>query len=211
MPKSMSFKPGTGAPYAPVTEETTAQTYVARNVQPSQALDFMVSGTGQMPRDTVAAAGASAGDASGQAATAGATSAASDTRPGGGLGTPLDPEGNNDPWAKYKWWILGGLGLAMAVGASANCAAPLTARESSWPRARCGLRLPTPRIYCLDRSAASRRERGRLTRRASVREEAATAAALPGFPTTRGLSRSFLRKYPFSNFGLLTLNLRLSL
>src|SRR5205823_9752277 len=117
MPKSMSFKPGTGAPYAPVTEETTAQTYVARNVQPSQALDFMVSGTGQMPRDTVAAAGASAGDASGQAATAGATSAASDTRPGGGLGTPLDPEGNNDPWAKYKWWILGGLGLAMAVGA----------------------------------------------------------------------------------------------
>jgi hypothetical protein len=33
------------------------------------------------------------------------------------LGTPLDPEGNNDPWAKYKWWILGGLGLAMAVGA----------------------------------------------------------------------------------------------
>jgi hypothetical protein len=33
------------------------------------------------------------------------------------LGVPLDPEGTNDPWAKYKWWILGGLGLAMAVGA----------------------------------------------------------------------------------------------
>jgi hypothetical protein len=33
------------------------------------------------------------------------------------LGKPLDPEGTNDPWAKYKWWILGGLGLAMAVGA----------------------------------------------------------------------------------------------
>ena len=117
MPKSMTFKPGPGAPYTPVTEETAAQTYVARSVQPSQALDFMVSGTGQMPRDTGAAAGASAGDGSGQAATGGATSAANDTRPGGGLGTPLDPEGNNDPWAKYKWWILGGLGLAMAVGA----------------------------------------------------------------------------------------------
>jgi hypothetical protein len=122
MPKSMAFKPGPGAPYTPVTEETTAQTYVARGVQPSQALDFMVSGTGQMPRDTGAAAGASAGadgsgQASGQAGAGGATSAASDTRPGGGLGTPLDPEGNNDPWAKYKWWILGGLGLAMAVGA----------------------------------------------------------------------------------------------
>jgi hypothetical protein len=33
------------------------------------------------------------------------------------LGVPLDPEGTNDPWAKYKWWILGGLGLVMAVGA----------------------------------------------------------------------------------------------
>src|SRR6202012_4516456 len=48
---------------------------------------------------------------------AGAGSAASDTRPGGGLGVPLDPEGANDPWAKYKWWILGGLGLVMAGGA----------------------------------------------------------------------------------------------
>jgi hypothetical protein len=119
MPKSMTFKPGPSSPYSPVTEETTAQTYVARNAQPSQALDFTVSGTGQMPRDTGAAA---AGDAtSNAAAPAGsggaASSAASDTRPGGGLGVPLDPEGTNDPWAKYKWWILGGLGLAMAVGA----------------------------------------------------------------------------------------------
>jgi hypothetical protein len=120
MPKSMTFKPGPSSPYTPVTEETTAQTYVARSVQPSQALDFTVSGTGQMPRDT--GAGAAAGE--GEAATSNASAqggaggaAASDTRPGGGLGTPLDPEGTNDPWAKYKWWILGGLGLAMAVGA----------------------------------------------------------------------------------------------
>ena len=121
MPKSMTFKPGPSAPYAPVTEETTAQTYVARNAQPSQALDFTVSGTGQMPRDTGAAAAAgeaTTSDASAPAGAGGATSsAASDTRPGGGLGVPLDPEGTNDPWAKYKWWILGGLGLVMAIGA----------------------------------------------------------------------------------------------
>jgi hypothetical protein len=116
MPKSMTFKPGPAAPYAPVTEETTAQTYVARSVQPSQALDFMVSGTGQMPRDTGAAAGEAA-TSNASAAAGAASSGASDTRPGGGLGVPLDPEGTNDPWAKYKWWILGGLGLAMAVGA----------------------------------------------------------------------------------------------
>ena len=121
MPKSMTFKPGPSAPYTPVTEETTAQTYVARNAQPSQALDFTVSGTGQMPRDTGAAARAGEGGAADASAPAGAggaaSSAAGDTRPGGGLGVPLDPEGTNDPWAKYKWWILGGLGLAMAVGA----------------------------------------------------------------------------------------------
>jgi hypothetical protein len=123
MPKSMTFKAGPSASYAPVTEETTAQTYVARSVQPSEPLDFTVSGTGQMPRDTGAPATAGEGSAatSNAAAPAGAAGAAagaaSDTRPGGGLGTPLDPEGTNDPWAKYKWWILGGLGLAMAVGA----------------------------------------------------------------------------------------------
>jgi hypothetical protein len=120
MPKSMTFKPGPSSPYSPVTEETTAQTYVARNAQPSQALDFTVSGTGQMPRDTGAAAagGEATSNAAAPAGAGGAaSSAASDTRPGGGLGTPLDPEGTNDPWAKYKWWILGGLGLAMAVGA----------------------------------------------------------------------------------------------
>jgi hypothetical protein len=115
MPKSMTFKPGPSAGYNPVTEETAAQTYVARNVQPSQALDFTVSGAGQMPRDA-GAEGAAEASAQGGAESA-TTSAANDTRPGGGLGVPLDPEGTNDPWAQYKWWILGGLGLVMAVGA----------------------------------------------------------------------------------------------
>lgn len=122
MPKSMTFKAGASAPYSPVTEEMTAQTYVARNVSSTQSLEFTVSGTGQLPRDSQSA-GASGGPATGggdgtQQSAAGATgSAATDTRPGGGLGNPIDPEGTNDPWAKYKWWILGGLGLAMAAGA----------------------------------------------------------------------------------------------
>jgi hypothetical protein len=120
MPKSMKFD--SSAAYAAVTEDTTAQTYVMRNVEPSQAVDFTVSGSGQLPRDSQAAAGGAdaqggGGAEGGAAAGGGATSAAADTRPGGGLGTPLDPEGTNDPWAKYKWWILGGLGLLLAGGA----------------------------------------------------------------------------------------------
>lgn len=114
MPKSMTFAGGPSTAYSPVTEETTAQTYVARNVAPSQPLDFTLSGTGQLPRDSQAAA---TSEGSGQPATGAESSSAADTRPGGGLGNPIDPTGNDDPWAKYKWWILGALGLAMAAGA----------------------------------------------------------------------------------------------
>jgi hypothetical protein len=119
VPKSMKFEAGGSSQYQAVTEDTSAQTYVARNVAPTQAADFTVSGSGQLPRDTQAAATAGEGSAgaAGQAAGAPAGTAVADTRPGGGLGVPLDPEGNNDPWAKYKWWILGGLGLVMAAGA----------------------------------------------------------------------------------------------
>ncbi len=121
MPKAMKFQPGPSSPFTPVTEETAAQTFVARNVTPSQSLDFTVSGNGQLPRDQQATGneggtGTGAADASASTAAGGGT-AATDTRPGGGLGNPIDPEGSNDPWAKYKWWILGGLGLAMAAGA----------------------------------------------------------------------------------------------
>ncbi|WP_345944998.1 carboxypeptidase regulatory-like domain-containing protein [Granulicella sp. dw_53] len=118
MPKSMTFKAGASSPYSAVTEELTAQTYVARNVSPSQPLEFTVSGSGQLPRDSqTGAAGGAGPQPGGGAAADSANAAAADTRPGGGLGTPIDPEGNNDPWAKYKWWILGGLGLVLAAAA----------------------------------------------------------------------------------------------
>jgi hypothetical protein len=118
MPRSMTFKAGTSAPYTSVTDEPTAQTYVARNVQPSQPLEFTVSGTGQLPRDTSAATPGAGGaqDTPTQGVT-GKAPTGTDTRPGGGLGNPIDPEGANDPWAKYKWWIIGGLGLVLAGGA----------------------------------------------------------------------------------------------
>ena len=68
--------------------------------------------------DSAGGSGGQGGQGTDTSAPAGAgNAAAADTRPGGGLGTPLDPEGTNDPWAKYKWWILGGLGLLLAGGA----------------------------------------------------------------------------------------------
>jgi hypothetical protein len=116
MPKSMTFKPAPNVSYTPVTEETTTQTYASRNVSPSEPVGFTVSGTGQLPRETEApptgADGQPANAAAGQPVTS-----ANDTRPGIGLNNPIDPSGNDDPWAKYKWWILGGLGLLLAGGA----------------------------------------------------------------------------------------------
>lgn len=115
MPKSMTFKASGAVGYSPVTEETTAQTYVARNAQPSEPLGFTVSGSGQLPRDEGQGATGANTAAANPDATAATGTAATDTRPGGGLGNPIDPTGSNDPWAKYKWWIIGGLGLALAA------------------------------------------------------------------------------------------------
>ena len=64
-----------------------------------------------MPRDTQAESQAS--DAAG-AGGGGGSAAANDTRPGGGLGVPIDTP---DPLDKYKWWILGAITLVFAVGA----------------------------------------------------------------------------------------------
>jgi hypothetical protein len=121
MPKSMTFRHGLSAAYASDTQDATAQTYVARSVSPSQPLDFTLSGTGQLPRDTAATGqgaqgGAQTGTAAGQTDQM-QSATANDIRPGGGLGNPIDPDDTHDPWAKYKWWILGGLALALAAAA----------------------------------------------------------------------------------------------
>jgi len=123
MPKSMKFAAAASSPFAPVTDEVDGQTYVARNIQPSQPLEFTVSGKGQLPRDTVQpqqgdAAGGSASNAGGDLTPSEASARQrADTRPGVGLNNPLDSDGDLEPWAKYMWWILGILGLLLAGGA----------------------------------------------------------------------------------------------
>ncbi len=110
LPKSMGFQGDASFQSADV--DTSAQTYLAKNVQPSQKLAFTVSGTGMMPRDAGQQDGANASgtdDGGG-----GQASASTDDRPGGGLGNPIDTP---DPLQKYKWWILSGLGILLVVAA----------------------------------------------------------------------------------------------
>jgi hypothetical protein len=63
-----------------------------------------------MPRDTQAESQANDSSAAAQSGSA----AANDTRPGGGLGVPIDTP---DPLDKYKWWIIGAITVVFAIGA----------------------------------------------------------------------------------------------
>ncbi len=122
MPKTMKFAPSTSTPFQPINDDPTAQTFLAKNVPAAQPVEFTVSGTGAMPREAQGGEAArrrvdraSANAASDQPASpeAGSAAAASDTRPGGGLGNPIDTP---DPLTKYRWWILGGLSLDSGCG-----------------------------------------------------------------------------------------------
>jgi hypothetical protein len=107
VPKSMTFTPDAATHYQPINDDINAQTFVAKNVSPTQALGFSVSGSGALPRDVQTAQ-----SANGQP---GAPASANDNRPGGGLGNPIDTP---DPLSKYKWWILSGAGLVLVIAAA---------------------------------------------------------------------------------------------
>jgi hypothetical protein len=109
LPKSMKFAAGTGTSFQPLNDDTNAQTFLTKNVQPSRALAFTVSGNGALPRD---APQGQENQAQPAASTAGP---ATDTRPGIGLGAPIDAP---DPLSKYKWWILTGFALIFATAAA---------------------------------------------------------------------------------------------
>jgi hypothetical protein len=107
VPKSMTFTPDPSTHYQPINDDINAQTFVAKNVSSAQALGFSVSGSGALPRDVQTAQ-----SAKGQS---GAPASADDSRPGGGLGNPIDTP---DPLSKYKWWILSGVGLVLVIAAA---------------------------------------------------------------------------------------------
>ena len=124
MPKSMKFD-STGSPFTSVAEEVEAQTYVARNIALGKTTGFSVSGSGQLPRPTAdpsqqdqggpnAPASGTPGTGASNNADPGSSTSTLDKRPGGGMATPIDTP---DPLTKYKWWIIGGLALALAGGA----------------------------------------------------------------------------------------------
>jgi hypothetical protein len=111
LPKGMQFE---GAAFQPINDpEVRSQSYDDHQPAFAQPVEFTIAGVGQLPQENGAAAQAQGGDQG----SAGASQATGGDRPGGGLGVPVDPGGDNAPLSKYKWWIVGGLGLALAAGA----------------------------------------------------------------------------------------------
>jgi hypothetical protein len=128
LPESMKFTAGNQGSFQPVNGgDSGAQIFVARNVEPSQSLAFTVSGNGALPRDA----------AQGQSNPSQAAAPASDGRPGIGLGAPINTP---DPLNRYKWWILGGVALALMVAAVFL----LRSRGTSQPVAQTAKGAPTP-------------------------------------------------------------------
>lgn len=124
LPKSMKFEGTPVSAFQPIDEDVKVQTFLARNVTPETKLSFAVTGSGLLPQES--AAGPSGGNGGG-APSAGAdqsamgpeasaqSAAANNTRPGIGLGVPIDTP---DPLHKYKWWILSLAAVLLAVGAA---------------------------------------------------------------------------------------------
>lgn len=111
--KSMQFQGS--AQFQPVSDpEITTPAFIAHQPAFAAPIQFTIGGSGQLPEAPETAQGAGSQPGNGGRAD---QTAAGGPRPGGGLGAPEDPHDVNDPWAKYKWWIVSGLGLALVAGA----------------------------------------------------------------------------------------------
>ncbi len=113
LPKSMTFTPGAGASFQSIPQDPAVQTFLLKNALPGKPVDFTVSGTGAMPREQQQQ------ENTGQLPQQG---------PGGGIGEPINTP---DPLSKYKWWILGGLGLLLAGAAAFLLRRPVVAAPAA--------------------------------------------------------------------------------
>src|SRR6266849_5341779 len=104
LPKTMQFAAANPSQFQSMQDPSQSDTIVqvAQQTQAGQSLDFTISGTGTIS------------ESSAQVASSAAQGQGRDNRPGGGLGAPIDAP---DPLQQYRWPILGGFVVVLAVGA----------------------------------------------------------------------------------------------
>jgi hypothetical protein len=115
LPKTMTFKSeSTGFQSVQNPQQGDATVEVAQNTKAGQGLGFTLKGTGvinESPGET--ASGAAQQQDQQQQAQGQGQGQGRDNRPGGGLGVPIDAP---DSLQKYRWPILGGFALLLAIG-----------------------------------------------------------------------------------------------
>jgi hypothetical protein len=106
-PKTMEFSaaPGTNFQVAPYPGQPDANVEVSSNTDQGKPLAFKLSGEGALA--------APVEEGSTGQPSQGATQAQPESRPGGGLGPPIDAP---DPLQKYRWYILGGFAAVLILG-----------------------------------------------------------------------------------------------
>jgi hypothetical protein len=108
LPKTMQFKPASGANFQSMQDPSQGDTIVevAQQTKAGQPLGFTLQGTGtinESPGQTASGAAQQQSQQPGQP----------DNRPGGGLGAPIDAP---DALQKYRWPILFGFAVLLAIG-----------------------------------------------------------------------------------------------
>jgi hypothetical protein len=114
LPKGMKFTsgPNTGFKVVADPKQPDATVEVASNTSVGQRLDFSLSGAGVLEGGENQSSENQGGENQGGGPPAAV--AGRDSRPGGGLGPPIDAP---DPLEKYRWYILGGFAIVLTMGA----------------------------------------------------------------------------------------------
>ncbi len=123
LPKTMKFSPADSASFKSMQDpnQTDSTVQVAQQTHVGQQLAFTIAGTGIIPDQQAQGGGGAAGGPASQSNAQGGPQGgpmnenpqAESTRPGGGLGVPIDAP---DPLEKYRWPIIGAFVLLLAIG-----------------------------------------------------------------------------------------------
>ena len=113
LPKGMSFTPKNAQQFQSMPDKSGSTIMVATNVKPGQDLSFRIAGAGVFQQGGQEDAGAGDSGAGGGDAMGGGQAAGRDSRPGGGLGAPIDAP---DPLHNYRAIILGAFAVVLVMG-----------------------------------------------------------------------------------------------
>ena len=114
LPKTMQFKAANPPSYQSMQDPSQGDSNVevAQQTKPGQPLSFTLKGNGAITESPGETASGAAQQQDQQQAQ-GRDNRSSDNRPGGGLGVPIDAP---DALQKYRWPILGGFAVLLAIG-----------------------------------------------------------------------------------------------